>query len=58
MTTGLYKNKCVGLTISTQGHAVTAVTQTTDHYLVPDVAEVSQFYPAPHLILTPDSSIL
>jgi hypothetical protein len=48
------------------------VTQTTDHYSadskmaetegptppVPDVADVSQFYPAPHLILTPDSIIL
>jgi len=51
---------------------VTVVTQTTDLYpadsnmaetegptpLVPEVAEVSQFYPAPHFILTPDSSLL
>jgi hypothetical protein len=54
-----------------QGHAVTVVTQTTDHYsadskmaetegptpLVPEAAELSQFYPAAHLILTPDLSL-
>jgi len=50
---------------------VTVVTQTADHYpadskmaeaenptpLMPEAAEVSQFYPDAHLILTPDSSL-